>query len=516
MTLKPTKMLWISLLSIGLVSAILPTEAAEKGAIGLVEDGNVHRYRMLRGDSTKKPLPQLEPKPKPGDTNISNETLVDELSEESVDVEVEKFYTSNLATTLLAEATPVGLPYFTFTIATDSDTDEIDTSELSSLLSDYLLQQLQEKLPESLLVQVDLVVDYKYKPEKKEVDGVGFEVDKADSVHIFTATGGVHAHISTEVPTQNQIFAKARDSMSTADAESEILSLLKESKEASLREAKTFSVSEVKPREANYLLQDSHSISRGMDVFIGMTAVLILLTGAYVARDKAIAMSDNQEPQDSFDDDKSVVSQKKNDDDDDDAETLPPTPPTTPSPTASSRKTSSQLIRLSDFNIFDELSHLGGDDTTMGDDTAQQQPYTHSILRSSAGQPMPEDASTAVSAIALSDFNILDELMCMGNESKTEQKSRHVKFDDETNTTSGDTSFPRIFDPCGPLEVADGVKINKADMQSANAESTKSNSPGFFDCGVDMVEDVDSTTYDYDDYDDSTSYYSDDDSQLTY
>ena len=317
--LKSAKMLWISLLSIGLVSAILPPEATDKGANGpLLKHEKLRSRRMLRADKIDDKKIKPGTKPKPGVnivveeddeteaaessevvetfphtnststylevSNMTNTSTADEaLLNETVSdeqLEAESFYSSNVALVTLKNTTPKGLPFFTFTITTDPSTEEIDTSELSSLLSDHLLEQLTEQFPESWLVQLDLDVDYKYKPEKKEVDGVGFEVDKDDNVHIFTATGAVYVqNASTEIPNENQIFAKARDSISKDDAEAAVLSLLQENKDASLQEAKTFTVSEVEPREPHYLLEDSHSIPRTMDIFIGGTAILILLAG---------------------------------------------------------------------------------------------------------------------------------------------------------------------------------------------------------------------------------------------
>jgi hypothetical protein len=293
-----------------------------------------------------------------------------------------------------------------------------------------------------------------------------------------------------------------------------------------------------------------------VDILIGLTAVLILLTGAYVARDKVKGMSGNQqEIQESFDDDEESVSykkrgnvvvdneetlgyktKKKNFAVEDDAETLPPTPPPTPS-TASTRKSQlinlspttpstssirkSQLITLSDFNIIDELSHLGDDGTNKNEYTNEgngkvnniesqqkRKPHRKSILKSSirrsssrkTRQPAtryadaPRAASTqhcSPQLITLSDFNLLDEIMCMGKEMGVEsanEQSRRVQFDVETDSTRGDTAL-RIFD-CGPVELADGVKI---DRDGKPLMSKKDNSSGFglFDMNVFGIGDDD-------------------------
>ncbi len=577
MNMQSAKMLWLSLLSISLVSAILPSETNYKGANApLVEHEQLRLPRMLRGDklSKKKPKPGgksiagneteveevvqeddetegfesvavIEDFPDPNSTltfmelsnmtlaatNMTSTSIVDDaiLNETALDetvsdeqLEEESFYSTNVALVTLENSAPKGLPTITFAITADADIDEIDTSELSSLLSDYLLEQLTDKFPDSLLLQVDLDVEYKYKPEKEKVDGVGFERDKEDSLHIFTATGGVYIQkTSTVIPTENQVFAKTRDSVSEGDAEAAILSLLQENEDASLQEAKTFSISELKPREPSPLVEESSSIPRTIDAFIGLTAVLALLAGAYVARDRAIAVAEDHDSEGSSDDEESLYDKEE---DGEDAETQPPTPPSTPPSTPSTTsktKPSPRLITLSDFNIIDELSHLGDENSTVEGRNMHNniQPQA-SILRSSTAQtrkPIKDEKSVAsTQLIALSDFNIIDEFMCMRQEPTTE-KSRHVKFDvdNETNTTSGETSM-KIFAPCtGPIELADGVRIDQDDMKSEKSSKTNRSSGsgmGIFDCGDFGIE-SESSEEDY--RSESTSYFSEH-SELTY
>eukprot|EP00986_Skeletonema_menzelii_P012519 scaffold6922_cov147-Skeletonema_menzelii.AAC.5 len=610
-------MMWLSVLSIGLVSTILPAEAADKGANSpLLKHGNL-RPRMMRAEKMldKKPKPEI--KPKPGDKNeteavdnsfeeesfpdrlwvpdtdtnsssteaggglellqqvtvleasnmtntaivddvLLNETVTeneavteDETATEYVQSEEESSYSSNVALAKLDDTTPKGLPLITFSITTDSETEEIDTSELSSVLSDYLMEQLTDKFPESWLVQVELDVNYEYKPEKDEVEGVGFEADEEDSLHIFTATGAVYVdNDSTEIPTENQLYAKTRDSVAKEGAEAAILSLLQESEDSNLQEAKTFSVSQVKPRVASPLLEDNSStIPHTLDAFIGLTAVLALLAGAYIARDRAKEIADDQEPKVSFDDEESVDYTKKIAED---VATQPPTPPSTPPstpaatpstfpsrPAPTTTRPTPRLICLSDFNIIDEISHLG-DTVTRGEERTleggyatpnnhiQQQP---SILRPSTARTRRPatsfDETTAVSAapsvLALSDFNIVDELMCMHEEMNTQpstQPSRHVKFDvdNETNTTSGDTSI-QIFDElgCGPVTLADGVRIAPDDLRTTRSSKTNKSSGlgGLFDCRVEDLNVFGGDSYDDDFRSETISYYSGD-SEYTY
>mmetsp|Transcript_18486 Transcript_18486/g.29001 ORF Transcript_18486/g.29001 Transcript_18486/m.29001 type:complete len:227 (+) Transcript_18486:2-682(+) len=225
-----------------------------------------------------------------------------------------------------------------------------------------------------------------------------------------------------------------------------------------------------------------------------------------------MAVAEDHESQDSFDDEETLDCKEKNNGDE---ETQPPTPPSTPPSTPATTKPTPKLITLSDFNIIDELSHLGDEDTVKDRNTNNNIQPQASILRSSTGQTrkLNEDESTSVSTqlIALSDFNIIDELMCMGQETTTEQ-SRHVKFDvdNETNTTSGDTSM-KIFDPCiGPVELADGVKIDQDDMKSEKSSKSNNSSGsglGIFDCG-NFGSDSDSDSDEEDYRSESISYFS--------
>jgi hypothetical protein len=594
-------MMWISLLLIGLVSTIIPpataaaAAAVQKGGIGSAEYGFVQRSRMLRADVKKQQqkeqeeidvdevvvveeeekdndnedeeeeadvLPILEDVDALGlDTSRTtnsteeayggNETAAVEDNEEELVEVVNLLETSK-------DVTPIKLPSFSFKITADPDTDNIALSGLSSVLSDYLLEELQEKLPKTTLTSVDLDVNYEYKPEKSEVvGGVGFDADEEDSVHIFTAQGTVFVNNSgIVIPSESKVFAKTRDSLSSKDAGEEIVTLLQESDEKSLQAAKTFSLSDLTPIETASLVNPSYSVPRTLDIFIGLTAVLVLLAGAYVARDKARS---SEQPDDEYDiEEVRTVKMKEAVDEE---ETLPPTPPTTPYTTPSSpsdRKSSPQIIALSDFNIFDEFSHLGDDNTA----TTKEQTTRESILKNSAAgrddssgiAPFPTRAvsyqdgvSTSASTrktssqlLSLSDFNILDEFMCHGGfagetatRTTTVDESRHVTFkDDETDTQTNSTSeetqqYESFLDGCGAIEMADGVKIDNSAMQAQKKQSRKEDNSDA-DCGlmdvVDIgVEDLDicgnndydgETTY----RDETISYFSDDtdNTDLTY
>lgn len=583
MSVSHTKrMMWISLLLIGLVSTFIPPTAAaaatavvQKGGIRSTEYGFVQRNRMLRADAKKQQQKEQE--------EIDLEVLVEEEVVQEEDVlpildDVDELGLDTSRTTNSTEeanggeddeeelvevvdlldtskdVTPIQLPSFSFVITADPDTDNIALSGLSSVLSEYLLEELQEKLPKSTLTSVDLDVNYEYKPEKSEVSEVGFAADEEDSVHIFTAQGTVFVNNSgIVVPTESKVFAKTRDSLSSEDAGEEIVTLLQESDEKSLQAAKTFSLSEVTSKETASLVNPSYSVPRTLDIFIGLTAVLVLLAGAYVARDKA---SSSEQPEDDEYDIEEVRTVKMKDPAEEEEETLPPTPPTTPHTTPSSpsdRKSSPQLIALSDFNIFDEFSHLGDDNNT-----ATKEQTRESILKNSAVgddsrgiAPFPtravsyeDGASTSASTkksssqlLSLSDFNILDEFMCHGGfagedtVTMTTDKSRHVTFKDDetdllqTNSTSDETQkYETLLDGCGAIEMADGVKIDNSAMQTQKKQSRKEDKADA-DCGlmgvVDIgVEDLDicgnndydgETTY----RDDTISYYSDD-TDLTY
>lgn len=597
-------MMWLSVLAIGLVSAIPSTEATLKGADGpQLKHGNL-RSRMLRAAEktvVKKPKPgdkneteaidssvEIESSPDriwAPDTNststeasgglgllqleVSNMTntsimgdiLLDETTTEDETAtedeavtedeqsEEESAYSSNVAQVKLDDTTPKRLPLFTFAITTDPETEEIDTSGLSSVLSAFLMDQLADKFPESSLVQVELDVNYEYKPEKTEVEGVGFESDKEDSLHIFTASGDVYfLNSSAEMPTEGQLFAKTRNSLAK---EFKILSLLQENEDASLQEAKTFSVSEVKA--SSLLEDDSDSIPHMLDAVIGLTAVLALLAGAYIARDTAAkVVADDQKPQDSFEDEASVDYMSKIAED---AETQPPTPPSTPpsTPAAIPSTTPStmqrsparpgpKLICLSDFNVIDEISHLadditrGEEGTLEGGNANNQIRPQRSILRPSTGgnRRYYDDEITAVSTapslIAMSDFNIVDELMCMHEDmaKPSTQRSRHVKFnvDNETNTTS-DTSLRMqryddvIDNACGPVTLADDVQIDPDDLRTTRSSKTNKSSGfgGLLDCRMQDLN-VFGGESDSEDYRSETiSYYtegSEDDSEYTY
>ena len=575
------RMMWISLLLLGLVSTIIPPAAAaaavQKGGIGSAEYGFVLRNRMLRADAKKQQQKEqeeidaevvvVEDNDNEDESEVVEEEdvlpILDDVDELGLDTsrttnsyggnetaaveddEEELVEVVNLLETS-KDVTPIQLPSFSFKITADPDTDNIALSGLSSVLSDYLLEELQEKLPKSTLTSVDLDVNYEYKPEKSEViGGVGFDADDEDSVHIFTAQGTVLVDNSGMViPTESKVFAKTRDSLSSKDAGEEIVTLFQESDEKSLQAAKTFSLSEVTPMETASLVNPSYSVPRTLDIFIGLTAVLVLLAGAYVARDKARS---SEQPDDEYDIEE--VRTVKMKDAVDEEETLPPTPPTTPYTTPSSpsdRKSSPQIIALSDFNIFDEFSHLGDDTTATKEQTRE------SILKNSAAgrddssgiAPFPtsavsyqDGASTSASTkksssklLSLSDFNILDEFMCHGGfagetATRTTDESRHVTFkDDETDTQTNSTSdetqqFESFLDGCGAIEMADGVKIDKSAMQAQKTQSRKEDNADA-DCGlmdvVDIgVEDLDicgnndydgETTY----RDDTISYFSDD------
>ena len=487
-------------------------------------------------------------------TSIMDDVLLDETATEDEAItedeqsEEESAYSSNVAKVKLDNTTPKGLPLITFAITTDPETEEIDTSGLSSVLSAFLMDQLADKFPESSLVQVELDVNYEYKPEKTEVEGVGFEADKEDSLHIFTASGDAYfLNSSAEMPTEGQLFAKTRNSLAK---EFKILSLLQENEDASLQEAKTFSVSEVKA--SSLLEDDSDSIPHMLDAFIGLTAVLALLAGAFIARDTAAkVVADDQEPQD-FEDQASVDYTKKIAED---AETQPPTPPSTPPSTPaalpsttpstmqrSPAKPGPKLICLSDFNVIDEISHLA-DDITRGEEGTldggnanNQIRRQRSILRPSTGgnRRYYDDEITAVSTapslIAMSDFNIVDELMCMHEDmaKPSTQRSRHVKFnvDNETNTTS-DTSLRMqryddvIDNACGPVTLADDVQIDPDDLRTTRSSKANKSSGfgGLLDCRMRDLN-VFGGESDSEDYRSETiSYYtegSEDDSEYTY
>lgn len=540
MSLKSTKILWISLLTIGLVSSVIPTEAVEKGAIGL------HRNRMLRADvivtqnGTKPtpaaPGPALALKTNQGDdkadsfkgisgvsnaTDISladsttNETAADENSvNELAQEEVESTsYSNALESMEMEDSLSVQLPLFTFTITTDSSTDEIDTSQLSSFLSAYLLEQLRDELPESFLEGVFLDVEYEYKPQKTNVDGVGFASDNKDSVHIFNATGTVLVRESSEIPTENQIFAETRDSLTKGGAEKEILTSLQESEVASLQAVKTFSISEVNPHTTLYLMKDSHSTPLALDIFLCVAAVMAILAAAFVARDKAMSMYENKQSQkETFGDEESecgsrqdIVYTKKNL-----REALPPTPPITPpttpysgNPYSSGRKSSSQLISLSDFNIMDELSHLG--ETSTIDPNPEMKSYKPTNRRSASWHgPRGQYASVNKSSsqlLKLSDFNIVDEFMCGFDKP---DPSRIVRFkDDATNNFTIPGGVLRnlnvLDDACGPIVMADGVGIDNTFVRNAKTikEDTYDNA---FDCGVEDLQLCADHSMDYEDY----------------
>lgn len=247
------RMMWISLLLIGLVSTIIPSAAAaaaaavQKGGIGSAEYGFVQRNRMLRADVKKNQQKEEQEEidaelvEEDNDNEDESEVVeeedvlpildgVDELgldtsrttnsSEEAhggnetaavEDDEEELVEVVNLLETS-KDVTPIQLPSFSFKITADPDTDNIALSGLSSVLSDYLLEELQEKLPKSTLTSVDLDVNYEYKPEKSEVvGGVGFDADDEDSVHIFTAQGTVLVDNSGMViPTESKVYAKTQ------------------------------------------------------------------------------------------------------------------------------------------------------------------------------------------------------------------------------------------------------------------------------------------------------------------
>lgn len=579
------RMMWVSLLLIGLVSTIIPPAAAataaavQKGGIGSAEYGFVQRNRMLRADVKKQQQKEQEEIDVDAVVEEDNDSEGDEEEEDVLPIldDVDAFGLDTSRTTNSTEeayggnetaaveddeeelvevvnlletskdVTPIQLPSFSFVITADPDTDNIALSGLSSVLSEYLLEELQENLPKSTLKSVDLDVNYEYKPEKSEVvGGVGFDADEEDSVHIFTAQGTVVVDNSgVVIPTESKVFAKTRDSLSSKDAGEEIVTLLQESDEKSLQAAKTFSLSEVTPTETASLVNPSYSVPRTLDIFIGLTAVLVLLAGAYVARDKARS---SEQPDDEYDIEE--VRTVKMKDAVDEEETLPPTPPTTPYTTPSSpsdRKSSPQIIALSDFNIFDEFSHLGDDNTA----TTKEQTRESILKNSAAGRddssgiaPFPtravsyqNGASTSASTkksssklLSLSDFNILDEFMCHGGlagetATRTTDESRHVTFkDDETDTQTNSTSdetqqYENFLDGCGAIEMADGVKIDNSAMQAQKKQSRKEDNADT-DCGlmdvVDIgVEDLDicgnngydgETTY----RDDTISYFSDD------